>query len=123
MKRDLAFISLMYLATASILFMFFFSCAENKNSDSAGKEPKVKSYAKLPYDTPLDAVKWTSGYWHDYIERLRDIYLPGIIDGSFLDPVNASSFRNLLRAAGMEKGGALGRPWSDGGCCCQTLCL
>jgi uncharacterized protein len=116
MKRGIILKSMICLAATCFLTMFLFSCAENKNSHSAEKEPKVMRYAKLPYDTPLDAVKWTSGYWHDYMKRLRDIYLPGIIDSSYLDIMNASSFRNLLRAAGMEKGGALGRPWSDGDC-------
>lgn len=72
--------------------------------------------ARIPIDIPLDAVKWTGGFWQDRLRRLRDIYLPGTIDGIFMDPANGSTLRNFLRAAGLEKGGALGRSWSDGDC-------
>ena len=65
---------------------------------------------------PLDAVKWTGGFWQDRMRRLRDIYLPGVLDGSFMTVENGATFRNLLRAAGQEEGGALGCTWSDGDC-------
>ena len=70
----------------------------------------------LKGDLPLDAVKWTGGFWQDRMRRLRTIYLPGVLDGSFMTLENGSTFRNLLRAAGKEKGGALGRSWGDGDC-------
>lgn len=91
------------------------SCLNDPSSTSF--EKSRIGYMKLPYDTPLDAVKWTNGYWHDYMVRLRNIYIPGTLDGSFLDLKNGSTFRNFYRAAGMEEGGALGRTWSDGDCC------
>jgi uncharacterized protein len=65
---------------------------------------------------PIGAVKWTDGFWEDRMRRLRDIYLPGTLEGSYLDLANGSSLRNFLRAAGLEQGGALGRNWSDGDC-------
>ncbi len=65
---------------------------------------------------PLDAVTWTGGFWQDRMRRLRDIYLPGVLDGSFMSVENGATFRNLLRAAGLEEGGALACTWSDGDC-------
>ncbi len=41
---------------------------------------------------------------------------PGVLDGSFMTVENGATFRNLLRAAGLEEGGALARIWSDGDC-------
>lgn len=79
-------------------------------------EDSPQLFSRIPDDTPLDAVKWTGGFWMDYTRRLNDIYLPGTIDGSFLEVVNGATFRNFFRAAGMEKGGAVGRGFSDGDC-------
>ena len=78
----------------------------------AAEEPA----GRLMSDVPLDAVKWTGGFWQDRLNRLRNIYLPGVLDGSFMSLENGSTFLNLLRAAGKEKGGALGRSWGDGDC-------
>lgn len=74
------------------------------------------SHAKLPADLPLDAVKWTGGFWQDRMQRLRNIHLPGVLDGSFMSVENGSTFLNLLRAAKLENGGAQGSSWSDGDC-------
>jgi uncharacterized protein len=74
------------------------------------------SPARIPGDLPLDAVKWTGGFWQDRMQRLRDIYLPGVLDGSFMSVENGSTFLNLFRAAKLEKGGAQGSSWSDGDC-------
>jgi hypothetical protein len=74
------------------------------------------SPARIPDDLPLDAVKWTGGFWQDRMQRLRDIHLPGVLDGSFLSVENGSTFLNLLRAARLEAGGAQGSTWSDGDC-------
>jgi DUF1680 family protein len=65
---------------------------------------------------PIDAVKWTGGFWQDRMQRLRNIHLPGVLDGSFMSVENGSTFLNLLRAAKLEKGGAQGSTWSDGDC-------
>jgi DUF1680 family protein len=105
--------SVKYLLVSVLLLITYPGC---KNSGSDLYESKVPSYAKLPYDTPLNAVKWTEGFWQDRMQRLRDIYIPGVIDGSFMTVENASTFRNFLRAAGMEPGGALAATWSDGDC-------
>ena len=74
------------------------------------------AHARIPDDTPLDAVKWTGGFWQDRMRRLRDVYLPGVLDGSFMSVENGSTFLNLLRAAKLEQGGAQGSTWSDGDC-------
>lgn len=79
-------------------------------------DSKPQRHSRIPEDTPLEAVKWTDGFWQDRMERLRSIYLPGVIDGSFMSEANGSTFRNFLRAAGKEEGGAIGRFWSDGDC-------
>lgn len=50
------------------------------------------------------------------MHRLRHIQLPGVMDGSFLSPLNGASMLNFRRAAGIEVGGAVGRFWSDGDC-------
>lgn len=50
------------------------------------------------------------------MHRLRHIQLPGVMDGSFLSPLNGASMLNFRRAAGIEAGGAVGRFWSDGDC-------
>lgn len=76
----------------------------------------VPIHARIPDDTPLGAVKWTGGFWQDRMQRLRDIHLPGVLDGSFMSVENGSTFLNLLRAAKLEKGGAQGSTWSDGDC-------
>ncbi len=83
------------------------------NDAPADRSPR---HAVIPDDTPLDAVSWTGGFWRDRMRGLREIYLPGVLDGSFLTLENGSTFRNLLRAAGLEPGGAIGRSWSDGDC-------
>ncbi len=72
--------------------------------------------ARVPDELPLDAVKWTGGFWQDRMQRLRGIHLPGVLDGSFMSVENGSTFLNLLRAARLEKGGAQGSTWSDGDC-------
>ena len=99
--------------------------AENKPSAAAPEGTNVlsnlsglksPSHARIPGDMPLDAVKWTGGFWQDRMRRLRDIYLPGVLDGSFMSVENGATFRNLLRAAGLEEGGALACTWSDGDC-------
>ena len=74
------------------------------------------SPARIPDNLPLDAVKWTGGFWQDRMQRLRDIHLPGVLDGSFMSVENGSTFLNLLRAAKLEEGGAQGSTWSDGDC-------
>jgi DUF1680 family protein len=74
------------------------------------------SPARIPGNLPLDAVKWTGGFWQDRMQRLRDIHLPGVLDGSFMSVENGSTFLNLLRAAKLEAGGAQGSTWSDGDC-------
>jgi DUF1680 family protein len=74
------------------------------------------SHARIPGDLPLDAVKWIGGFWQDRMQRLRDMHLPGVLDGSFMSVENGSTFLNLLRAAKLEKGGAQGSTWSDGDC-------
>lgn len=74
------------------------------------------SPARVSDDLPLDAVKWTGGFWQDRMQRLRDIHLPGVLDGSFMSVENGSTFLNLLRAARLEEGGAQGSTWSDGDC-------
>jgi DUF1680 family protein len=111
--------SFKYLILSSFLFVLFFAGIGRKNSEPDHPEAKASSHAILPYDTPLDAVKWTGGIWQDRMQRLRDIYLPGVIDGSYLHVDNGSSLRNFLRAAGLEAGGVFGSwpvTWSDGDC-------
>jgi DUF1680 family protein/ankyrin repeat protein len=97
-----------------ILSCLVLGCPAAESSDP--NQNAKPSYAKIPNDTPLNAVKWTGGFWQDRMRRLRDIYLPGVLDGSFMTVENGATFRNLLRAADLEQGGALGRTWSDGDC-------
>jgi DUF1680 family protein len=111
--RKLMKLSAMFLIVSILLLIPFTGC---KDSGSSRYESKVKSYAKLPYDTHLDAVKWTGGYWNDRMERLRNIYLPGIFDTTFMNVKNGSNFHNFLRAAKMEEGGWIGSSWGDGDC-------
>jgi uncharacterized protein len=100
-----------------ILSLAIISALFPVNSDAATAAEKVAAlHATIPDDTPLDAVQWTGGFWQDRMRRLRDIYLPGVLDGSFTTVENGATFRNLLRAAQMEQGGALGHTWSDGDC-------
>jgi DUF1680 family protein len=68
--------------------------------------------------TPLDAVKWTGGFWQDRIRRLGEIYLPETIDTMYQDPANGASFRNFPRSLKLEAGGVIGRIWGDGDCYC-----
>jgi len=74
------------------------------------------SPVRLPDNLPLDAVKWTGGFWQERMQRLRAIHLPGVLDGSFMSVENGSTFLNLLRAAKREPGGVQGSTWSDGDC-------
>ena len=76
------------------------------------------SHARIPNPTPLDAVKWTGGFWQDRMRRLGDIYLPETMDGMFQSPTNGASFRNFSRSLKMEEGGVIGRFWGDGDCYC-----
>ena len=71
---------------------------------SASPTANSPTHARIPDDLPLDAVKWTGGFWQDRMQRLRDIHLPGVLDGSFMSVENGSTFLNLLRAAKLEKG-------------------
>ncbi len=98
----------MTINTASLtLVCFFFVLHPLAN----GASP-----ARIPDDLPLDAVQWTDGFWQDRMQRLRNIHLPGVLDGSFMSVENGSTFLNLLRAAKLEEGGAQGSTWSDGDC-------
>lgn len=76
------------------------------------------SHARIPNATPLDAVKWTGGFWQDRMKRLGDIYLPETMDGMFQNPTNGASFRNFPRSLKLEEGGVIGRVWGDGDCYC-----
>ena len=76
------------------------------------------SHARIPNHTPLDAVKWTGGFWQDRMRRLGDIYLPETMDTMFQDPANGASFRNFPRSLRLEAGGVIGRIWGDGDCYC-----
>jgi hypothetical protein len=104
---------LTHLAATTLLLMLLSGC---KETVSERYKTEVQLFAKLPYDTHLDAVKWTEGFWQDRMQRLRDNYIPGVIDGSFMTTENGSTFRNFLRAAGKEPGQAVAREWSDGDC-------
>ena len=100
--------------------MLLLSAAVGWAADATGPRPGTGTNGQGGHvqlrSLSIDAVKWTGGFWEDRMRRLREIYLPGTLDGSYLDLANGSSLRNFLRAAGMEKGGALGRSWSDGDC-------
>ena len=110
-RNELAHWAFVALAVITLI-----GIAEAAGAPPASPSMKSPNYARIPADMPLDAVKWTGGFWQDRMRRLRDIYLPGVWDGSFMSVENGASFRNLLRAAGQEEGGALGRIWSDGDC-------
>lgn len=112
MKRPL----IQFLKNLPVVVLLVLILAGCKDFNSSQDELKMKTFGELHYNAPLDAVKWTGGFWNGYMQKLRDVYLPGTLDGSFLDLGNGSSLRNFHRAAGMEEGGALGRRWSDGDC-------
>ena len=97
--------------TPAILALLFVSLLSVAPGRANGASP-----ARLPDNLPLDAVKWTGGFWQDRLQRLRVIHLPGVLDGSFMSVENGSTFLNLLRAAKREPGGAQGSTWSDGDC-------
>ena len=105
-----------YWGALWILLLPYLGMPEPNASASASSPAKSPTHARIPDDLPLDVVKWTGGFWQDRMQRLREIYLPGVLDGSFMTVENGSTFRNLLRAARLEKGGALGRSWGDGDC-------
>ncbi len=90
---------------AALVFLtVLFVWGPSIESDTLAASGEVNSYARLPHDTPLDAVKWTGGFWKDRLQCLRDIYLPGVLDGSFMTVENGATFHNFLKAAGMEQG-------------------
>lgn len=104
---------LRHVSACLIILIFSFGCG---SSERDPYKLAVPAFSVLPYDTHLDAVKWTGGFWHDRMEHLRNIYFPGIIDGSFISVRNGSTLRNFQRAAGLEEGGWLGKSWGDGDC-------
>jgi DUF1680 family protein len=99
-------------------FLLFAMLFEGKAQDSTPFKSAfaVTTYSRIPSDTPLDATHWTGGFWSDKMDKLTNVYIPGIIDTMFLNPVSGSSFRNFLRVTGSETGGVIGREWGDGDC-------
>jgi len=103
-------------AVLGILLICQVSVCLGIDTTDPNQSSKPPSYARIPDEIPLNAVKWTGGFWQDRMRRLRYIYIPGTLDGSFLDLTNGHTFRNFLKVAGLEQGGVTGQVWGDGDC-------
>ena len=65
---------------------------------------------------PLDAVRWTEGFWAERFDRCHKTVIPSM-KKALEDPTNSARLSNLRIAAGLEDGQHEGTNWSDGDCC------
>ncbi|MBL7134280.1 MAG: glycoside hydrolase family 127 protein [Phycisphaerae bacterium] len=77
-------------------------------------ETSPSPHAKLR-SVPMDAVKWTTGFWTDKYNLCRSAMIPTVRQG-LANAGNAAVLGNFRVAAGLAKGKHLGRDWGDGDC-------
>jgi len=71
-------------------------------------------HAKLR-SLPVEAVRWTDGFWAERFERCRTVTLPEM-EKALHHPNNAACLDNFAVAAGLAKGKHRGTFWGDGDC-------
>lgn len=74
-------------------------------------DTSMSPYAKLS-SIPLDAVRWTGGFWHEQFERCRDVMIPNMWR-LLKDPDISHAYTNFLILANNKPGVHKGHPWGD----------
>jgi len=72
----------------------------------------TSSYSKI-IDTPVNAVKWTGGFWGERFNTYSNVSLQSMWN-TWNDPNVSHGFRNFQIAAGEAKGKHWGPPFDDG---------
>lgn len=80
------------------------------HSDAADASP----HAKLR-PLPLDAVRWTDGFWADRFELCETVVIPEM-QKALRHPKNGAQLVNFEIGAGLKDGRHQGTNWSDGDC-------
>lgn len=71
-------------------------------------------HAKLK-SLPLDAVRWTEGFWAERFALCHRVMIPSM-EKALHHPKNAASLDNFAVAAGLQEGEHRGTFWGDGDC-------
>jgi len=90
----------------------FFVSQEMHGQNGGLVNTSQSSYAKL-YNTDLDAVKWTKGFWADRFKVCKETMVPDLWK-TYTNPELSHSFRNFEIAAGLEDGKFKGPSFHDG---------
>jgi len=81
--------------------------------------PGIIDTSKSPHvkirSLPMDAVKWTDGFWARRFKLCHRTTIPGMLK-ALLDPRNAAQLTRLKVVAGLQKEGGGGKDWADGDC-------
>ncbi|MFW6107380.1 MAG: glycoside hydrolase family 127 protein [bacterium] len=99
-----------YLLVATALIGLSALCAAGTPVTDTSSSPHVELRS-----VPLEAVRWTEGFWAERFQRCRAVTLPEM-ERALHHPKNAACLDNFTVAAGLEKGEHRGRNWSDGDC-------
>ena len=100
-----------WLMVGSVLLVLPLLCAAagTRVTDTA-----ASPHAKLR-SLPVEAVRWTEGFWAERFERCRTVTLPAM-EKALHHPTNSACLDNFAVAAGLEKGTHRGTFWGDGDC-------
>ena len=77
-------------------------------------QPKRSPHATLQR-LPMNAARWTEGFWADRFKLCHDVILPKMKE-ALEHPENRACLSNFRVAAGLEEGEHRGTNWSDGDC-------
>ena len=100
-----------WLMVGSVLLVLPLLCA------AAGT--RVTDMASSPHvklrGLPVEAVRWTEGFWAERVERCRTVTLPAM-EKALHHPKNSACLDNFAVAAGLKNGQHRGTFWGDGDC-------
>ena len=77
-------------------------------------DTSASPHAKLR-STPMDAVKWTTGFWADRFELCHKSMLP-TLHSTLLDPKCSAQLNRIKFTAGLQDKNPGGVDWADGDC-------
>ena len=104
------------LLLAALLGSVCFSARGRAADDGAADKPVVvdtsRSAKAQLRPVPLDAVRWTKGFWAERYEQSRDVTLRKLWDLA-ADPEAGHVLDNMRIAGGLKKGEFAGTDWQD----------
>ena len=74
-----------------------------------------RSPCRKLHPVPMDAARWTDGFWGDRFRLCREVVIPKMRE-ALEHPDNRACLSNFRVAAGVAEGGHRGTNWSDGDC-------